>query len=280
MMMTRRILFSALLLATLAACNGSGDGGSSPQVQGTWSGTLTYSSSGQQVSAVAAVIQDGPAVIYSEDGQMFVVSQLDDEQPIGGITAAFDQRPNEFDSNELGEFTGTADHDQLQMSAVKLGPICIDPGPCNRPPQPQWFTAQLDRDQPYSLSPDTFGAFGSGHWDGFVLHTNIATSLDFTAGGAWSGTDLHGCAWSGHIKQLGTEPQNLFKVTAQGGFDSIDSKCDATFTGVGYLSSTGTGPYQGMAGTYFFMDMVTWGPFNPNNFYNTLSGLMYEFKVH
>lgn len=290
-MQTASRVFLCLLLAFLTACN---DGDSGPaQVTGTWTGTLTNASTGTQFPVVAAMIEGGPAIVYdAQQGVMYAISPLKDDRHIDGIMHEFPQDPlNAYGLSPAYQIIGAAYPDLMLMSGVPIGlTYCGLCAPYQAPTQA--FAIRLTPYAPlepfYAKSP-LINPNMAGHWDGFLLNANSAIALDVTATGAWSGTDLRGCAWSGTFDQVGggTVPvsgqpnlKNLFMVTAQGGFDALDNKCDGNYTGVGYLSSTGSGPYQGLPGLYFYMGIIGFPFLSPTSDVDwSLSGLMYEFKV-
>ena len=276
-----RLASLAALLAVLCGCPLSSDT-SAPDVQGTWDATLTYSD-GSQVSAIAAILAGGPGFIYTDKGDFYGLSPLKDERTLdGSMLHNTNQRIACSGCGDSSALVGTAYSDELVMDAT-----VTDPGTAGPPPQ---TGIRMTRSQPLTdqqsleLSQLTLNGttVPSGQWQGYYLPSNTAISLSMNSTGFFTGTDGFGCALSGHIvidnsamvtAGESSRDQNVFEVALKGAL-SIDGTCDADLTGVGYYSGTGTGPFKGVPGTYFFMGVYS-SPLNTV----TTTGYMLEFKL-
>jgi hypothetical protein len=262
-----RLVGLIALLSLLAGCPYSSDPGPA-DIQGTWTGTLIQHD-GEQFPVVAAFIEDGAAFVYVPSTKARVAflafdpmrsrSQFSTE----AINIPSDNCPDspEHCLSAYG-FVGSAYSDRMVLNVVDP---CVTNSTLSCQPQ-QTFGLVLSRDQPYTgvLPAGAVPLPGTpGQWQGVYLNTDAAVVLDVSAGGSFTGTDAYGCALSGAVRQLGVDeaiggsshsgPQNLFAVTLDGAYQPELAKCAGQLHGVGYLSSTGTGPFKDVPGTYFFM---------------------------
>jgi hypothetical protein len=284
-----RVLILAVLTALLTGCPKLGDGGGAPDVLGTWTGTF----SGSAVSITGAIIAGGPGFIYGADGNLYAITGLQSRNPLAGGMFHLNQ-PLSVGACAMGAdctnrfaLYGTGYQDGLVLSARDSPGLPEIPDPNGR----QLLGFDLTRTEPYSgplIFPGVPFPMSSGQWQGYYLPSGLSVVLDVKAGGAFTGTDAYGCTLSGAAEELGNfvissfthaSSQNLFKVTVKGALGFESRKCGVSLTGVGYLSSTGTGPFKGVPGTYFYM-----GVYNPDAFGEVLqldfdTGYMAVFKV-
>lgn len=281
-------LFLVASLSLLVGCPKLGDGGGAPDVQGTW----TSAFSGSAVPLTAAIIAGGPGFIYSADGNLYAIAGLQSSNPLAGQMLHLDQLPGiqacamGADCTDRFALYGTGYQDLLVLSARASPGLPEIPDPNG----PQLLSFDLTRTQPYSgplITPGGPFPASSTQWQGYYLPSGLAVVLDVKAGGAFTGTDAPGCALSGGIQQVSApivsggiaSDVNLFRITLNGALGFESGKCGVDLTGVGYLSFTGTGPFKGVPGTYFYL-----GVYNPDAFGEVLqvdfdTGYMAVFKV-
>lgn len=278
-----RFLLLVPAFAALTGCPGLGNGGP-PEVQGIWSGTLTSGAGGAPVPVTAAFIAGGNAFMYVSDGELFAVSGLESQKSVSGAMLHLNRGPVSCVAvpspcDLRFAFTGTAYSDLLVLSAWDSPGLPELPNTSG----PQAFAVQLMRSNPYPTPPAPPFPDADAQWQGYYLPSGLTITLDVKTGGVFTGTDTFGCTLSGGLQEVGSQAQattrNLFEVTFNGAFGFESRKCGVSLTGVGYLSSTGTGPFEGVPGTYFYM-----GVYNPDGFGEVLpsdfdTGYMVELKV-
>jgi hypothetical protein len=282
---TLRLSLLAALTVFLAGCPGFGDGGA-PDVQGTWTGSF----SGSTVPLTGAIIAGGPGFIYSPAGDLYAITGLRSSNPLAGGMLRLNHLPEACAQGAVctNRFAlyGTGYQDLLVLSARAYSGLPEIPDPNG----PQVLGFDLTRTEPYSGPLVTSGLpfpMSSGQWQGYYLPSGLSVVLDVKAGGAFTGNDAPGCSLSGDIQQVATpivsagisSRQNLFRVTFDGPLGFESHNCGVDLTGVGYLSSTGAGPFKGVPGTYFYM-----GVYDPDAFGEVLqldfdTGYLAVFKV-
>ena len=266
-----RLLSFAALLVFLTGCPLSSDL-IAPDVQGIWDVTFT-SAGGKVQSGTAAVIEGGPAFIFTDDGNVYgFATPLKDEHSVdGGLVKYTPQCVATACHLEALGFAGSAygDHIVLTLDA----PVAC-PGGCTVKTTPAGKFA-LDRSSPM-FQPIFQVGQTDAVWQGNYLPTTRSITLTNKAG-SLTGTDGFGCAVSMSVDQLGNQAISsqvhaqaidLAKVTLKDAFDPLTGTCIETLTGVGYYSSIGTGPFVHKPGAYFFAGI-----------YGSDTGLMLEFKV-
>jgi hypothetical protein len=281
------VLLSVLLLAFLSGCPGLGNGGP-PDVQGTWTGAFSGSAPD---SLTGAILAGGPGFIYSADGNLYAITGLQSRNPLAGQMLRLNQLPGiqtcamGADCTDRFALYGTGYQDLLVLSARASPGLPEIPDPNG----PQLLSFDLTRIEPYDGSlgnPFDVSVFHGGQWQGYYLPSGTAVAIDESHGGIFTGTDAFGCKLSGTLDELASggvlSPitfQNLFKVTFNGALGFESRKCGVNLTGVGYLSSTGAGPFKGVPGTYFYMGVYDSDAFGEVLQLDFNTGYMAVFKV-
>ncbi len=237
-------------LALLASCGGTpGDGSSSGgggggsgkvAVQGFWSGTYTIDGVNGTNTATGAIVTNGDAFFYDQDGVLYVLPSFDGSASInstmtayappgvafsdGSTVVAFDVVIDVTASAITGTFTGSNVSGEFTLKPVA---------------------------SPFSGNPSVL----AGTWPGFYL-TNAGTSatalsLTVQPAGIFVGTDANGCTLTGSLTQVASDT-DLFTVTLDMSGSSFF--CNGRMTGLAYQSNRDAGGYFGRTtGTYYYL---------------------------
>ena len=262
-----RLICLIPLLATLTACPVNP---LTSKVQGDWSGTVTVSSTGQVVNVTGVIEKNGAAFLYAGNGEFFALSPLADTTAETGTLSQIELTGNSCSApNPCGvigvyTFNGTANGNSLSLTATEVD---VYPGGSVINPPPV-LTFSLTRATPYSGTAQLpVGAF-----QGYYLPGNLAVGITVAADGSFTGSDAFGCSLSGSLKQVGAD--NLFDVSVQGAY-STSGSCSGSYSGLAYLSDTGSGDYKGVAGSYLYMFEFSGSP----KLYSNVSVFISELKV-
>ena len=101
---------------------------------------------------------------------------------------------------------------------------------------------------PYAGTPSLI----PGQWQGEYLNFKLSVDIVVAADGSFSGSDAFGCPVTGSIKLI-QAGKNLFSVSVKDAYSFNYMNCSDTLTGLGYLSSTGSGQFKDVAGVYMIL---------------------------
>lgn len=217
-------------------------------VQGDWAGTLTDSATGKSINVSGVIEENGAAFLYASDGEFFALSPLVDTSAESGTLSQIElsgngcSAPNPCGVIGVYGFSGTASATAINLTATESdvypGGTVINPPPV--------LSISLMRAAPYSGTAQ----LPSGALQGYYLPGNLSVGITVNPDGSFAGSDAFGCSLSGTLKQIGTD--NLFKVSVQGAY-STSGSCNGSYSGLAYLSDTGSGDYSGVSGSYLYM---------------------------
>lgn len=275
-----KLLLSLVLLAAISGCPDQGDSGPA-DVQGLWTGTLELqppSNIGGQSTTTqvyGAIQEHGYGFIYDSNGNFIKLPPLSNVQTIDGdgleTYGCFDgintctqyYYQNNDTYNNVIHVIGSAYHDFIIASFSRpLQPICI--GPCFGSSFQPNSGFKLRPYVPYAGTPSLI----TGQWQGEYLNFGLSVDIVVDDDGAFSGSDAFGCRMTGSIKQIQTG-KNLFSVSVKGSYSFDAMSCSGTLTGLGYLSSTGSGQFKGVDGVYMILGYSD----------SSLNAYVAEFKV-
>jgi len=239
-------------------------------MQGDWSGTVANSATGKSVNVTGVVEKNGAAFLYASDGEFFALTPLADTTAESGtlsqimLSGSSCSPPSPCGVIGVYGFTGSATADTLSLTATESdvypGGTVINPPPV--------LTFDLTHSTPYSGT----AKLPVGAFQGYYLPGNLATGISVNADGSFTGSDALGCSFSGTLKQVGSE--NLFDVSVQGA-DSTSGSCNGSYSGLAYLSDTGSGDYSGVAGSYLYLFEFAGSP----TMYSNTAVFVAELKV-
>lgn len=218
------------------AGNGSG-GSSSADVEGLWTGTFSISGSPSSSVIYAAIVDNGFAFFYDQNGIIYVLPTFSGSNTLSGNITALAPAGIVFSNGKSQEsfaVTGTVSGSSIKGSFSGNG-------------ETGTFTLT-----PYAPFPST-PSIVAGAWDGFYVGTGSSTfvRLNVQSSGAFVGNDANGCNLTGTLTQVqsGTgTPEDLFTAT-------VDSAgCLGNLNGLAFESRTdASGLFGHTTGTYYYI---------------------------